>query len=223
MSLFLGHREPADVLLKHADLALYRAKDAGRNTMRFFNAAMQTALEARTAMESGLRHAVAREEFRLVFQPQVDGVGRVVGVEALLRWAPNGLPAVPPSDFIPLAEETGQIVPIGHWVLDQACAQLRHWQLRAHSRYLQVAVNISARQLRQSDFVADVQRLLVRHSIRRGGLKLELTESAVIDNIDDSIAKMLQLRQLGVGLALDDFGNGYSSLVAPAPACRSTR
>jgi diguanylate cyclase (GGDEF)-like protein/PAS domain S-box-containing protein len=211
VNLFLGHREPADVLLKHADLALYQAKDAGRNTVRFFSAAMQTELEARTAMESGLRYATARDEFSLVFQPQVDFEGHVLGAEALLRWAPAGV-VVSPSEFIPVAEDCGLIVSIGRWVLDTACAQLRRWQLQSHTRHLHVAVNISARQLRQADFVADVCQLLERHAIDPSGLKLELTESAALDNLDDTISKMQSLKGLGVGFALDDFGNGYSSL-----------
>jgi diguanylate cyclase (GGDEF)-like protein/PAS domain S-box-containing protein len=209
--LFLGHGEPADVLLKHADLALYEAKDAGRNTIRFYNAAMQHALEARATLESGLRQAAARGEFALMFQPQVDRDGRVVGAEALLRWA-QGDTTVLPSEFIPLAEETGLIGSIGRWVLDAACAQLQEWQARPETRHLQLAVNISARQVRQTDFIAEVGERLRRYNIEPGGLKLELTESAVVDNVDDTIAKMEALKRLGVGFALDDFGNGYSSL-----------
>ena len=191
---------------------LFCGQAEGRNTVRFFNLAMQTAIDSRTAMEGGLRQALGRGEFHLVFQPQVGRDSRMIGAEALLRWAPAGQAPVPPSRFIVLAEETGQIVPIGNWVLDQACAQLRRWQQQPHTRHLQMSVNISPRQLRQPDFVEQVRAAIERNGVHPGGLRLELTESALIDNVEDTAVKLHDAKQLGVSLSLDDFGNGYSSL-----------
>lgn len=212
LTLFHAHDDSVDMLLKQADVALYQAKDAGRNLVRFFNPAMQAAIDSRMAMEAALRQALDRDEFRLYYQPQIDQDGGLIGAEALLRWLPPDRGPVSPADFIPLAEETGLILSIGQWVLDTACAQLKTWETDPRTRSLQMSVNVSARQFHQADFVATVQRSLVASGIDPTRLKLELTESVVLENIDIVISRMRQLNALGVRFCLDDFGTGYSSL-----------
>ncbi|PKO35331.1 MAG: diguanylate cyclase [Betaproteobacteria bacterium HGW-Betaproteobacteria-7] len=212
ISLFFGLGGSVEALVKQADIALYRAKDAGRNMVRFFDNAMQTALHERAALESGLRSALVRNEFVLFVQPQVDCSGRLRGAECLIRWQPAGRPAIMPGDFVPLAEASGLIVPIGLWVLDEACAQLRRWAERAPSRDLYLAVNVSACQFRQPDFVAQVQAALQRHGADPARLKIELTESLLLDNVDQVVDKMQALQAIGVCFSLDDFGTGYASL-----------
>ena len=212
ISLFHGHDKTVDVLLKQADIALYKAKDAGRNTIRFFDCAMQTALDERAALEAGLRRALSRDELILHVQPQVNAERQLIGAEVLLRWHPPKQPMVLPGDFIPLAEDTGLIVPIGLWVLDQACAELRRWADEPGMAKLYMAVNVSARQFRQPDFVTQVADALSRHAVNPQRLKLELTESLLLDNVEDVVEKMQALRRLGVRFSLDDFGTGYASL-----------
>lgn len=212
VSLFSGQEKSVDVLLKQADIALYKAKDAGRNAIRFFDSAMQTALDKRATLEAGLRQALVRGEFVLHAQPQVDAGQRLVGAEVLLRWQPRGGALVSPADFIPLAEETGLIVPIGLWVLDQACAELRRWAKDPRMADLYMAVNVSARQFRQADFPAQVRAALARHGAPAARLKLELTESLLLENVDEVVQKMRTLQALGVTFSLDDFGTGYASL-----------
>lgn len=212
VSLFCGHDKTTEALLKQADIALYKAKDAGRNSIRFFDSAMQTALEARASLESRLRRALSRDEFVLYVQAQVNGARQLIGAETLLRWqSPHGA-MIGPADFIPLAEETGLIVPIGTWVLDTACARLRCWADNPATRRLYLSVNVSARQFRQPDFVDQVQAALARHGVRPQLLKLELTESLLLDNVENVIGKMQALRAIGVRFSLDDFGTGYASL-----------
>lgn len=200
------------MLLKQADVALYQAKGAGRNTARFFNPAMQAAIDSRMETEAALRQALERDEFQLYYQPQVNQHGKLIGAEALLRWFPSERGMVSPAEFIPLAEETGLILSIGQWVLDTACAQIKDWERDPRTRFLQMAVNVSARQFHQSDFVATVQRSLAASGIDPSRLKLELTESVVLDNVDLVVSQMRQLNALGVSFCLDDFGTGYSSL-----------
>jgi diguanylate cyclase (GGDEF)-like protein len=212
ITLFRGLEDSTDTLLKQADVALYQAKDAGRDLLRFFNQAMQAAIDARTAMESALRQALSRNELCLHYQPQMDEQGRVIGAEALLRWPRAGMGMVPPAEFIPLAEETGLILPIGEWVVHSACAQLRAWSAQAHTRDLRLAINVSARQFHQANFVQQIADCLQRDGVDPTRLKLELTESVVLDNIEDAIQRMRQLKALGIGFSLDDFGTGYSSL-----------
>jgi diguanylate cyclase (GGDEF)-like protein/PAS domain S-box-containing protein len=212
LTLFRGQQASADVLLKQADVALYQAKDAGRNVVRFFNPAMQAAIDSRMAMEAALRQALDKGEFRLYYQPQVDQHGELIGAEALLRWLPANRDLLLPDEFIPLAEETGLILPIGQWVLDTACAQLKAWESDPRTQSLQMSVNVSARQFHQFDFVAMVQHSLVSSGIDPARLKLELTESVVLENIDVVVGRMQQLNALGVSFCLDDFGTGYSSL-----------
>jgi diguanylate cyclase (GGDEF)-like protein/PAS domain S-box-containing protein len=211
VSLF-NAQDTVEELFKHADLALYQAKSHGRNTLRFFDPSMQAALDLRIALEAELRKALDLKQLHLHYQPQVDSARRVFGVEALLRWQHPQRGLVPPDDFIPLAEDTGLILPIGLWVLESACFQLKIWEGNAATRNLQVAVNVSARQFRQADFVPQVQRILEASGANPTRLKLELTESMVLENVPDAIEKMEAIKRLGVTLAMDDFGTGYSSL-----------
>lgn len=210
--LFRGHQESVENLLKHADVAMYQAKMAGRNTVCFFDPQMQIALDVRAELEADLRHALRKQQFYLSYQVQVDSYRRPLGAEALLRWQHPERGLVSPVGFIPLAEETGLIVPIGLWVLQEACAQLNAWQDDPLMRRLTLAVNVSAKQFRQPDFVAQIQRILVESGVQTSLLKIELTESTVLENVQDTIGKMRELKQLGVSFSMDDFGTGYSSL-----------
>ena len=210
--MFKGHQERVDDLLKYADAAMYQAKTAGRNAVRFYDPALQVALEARADMESELRQALEQQQFQLHYQVQVDHLGRALGGEALLRWQHPERGMVAPGLFIPLAEETGLIVPIGAWVLQTACARLKEWESDVLTRDLKLAVNVSVRQFRQAEFVAQVRQVLRDSGARPSHLKLELTESMVLDNVEDTIAKMRELKLQGVSFSMDDFGTGYSSL-----------
>ncbi|MBZ0097297.1 MAG: EAL domain-containing protein [Sulfuricella sp.] len=212
ISLFRGHLESMDDVFKHADVAMYQAKAAGRNTIRFFDPQMQTALVMRAELEADLRHALEKQQFLLHYQIQVDSLHRPLGVEVLLRWEHSERGFVFPDQFIPLAEETGLIVPIGLWVLETACTQLKAWQHDARTRDLTVGVNVSAKQFHQADFVAQIQRVLLESGAKPAQLKLELTESTVLENIEDTISKMREIIKLGVNFSMDDFGTGYSSL-----------
>jgi diguanylate cyclase (GGDEF)-like protein/PAS domain S-box-containing protein len=212
VTLFIDAVDSLDELLKQADIAMYQAKSAGRNTLRFFDPEMQGALAARTALESALRLAIHDRQFVLHYQPQVDGAGGVIGAEALVRWRHPERGLVSPGEFIPLAEETGLILPIGQWVLEAACSRLKDWADDPCARELHLAVNVSAGQFRQADFVDHVRHALESAGAPAAKLKLELTESLVIDDIDGAIETMRALKELGVGFSMDDFGTGYSSL-----------
>ena len=212
ITLFRGHLENEGELLKHADVAMYQAKKAGRNSIRFFDPQMQMVLEKRAALEADLRGALAEQQFRLHYQVQVNSRGKAIGAEVLLRWEHPKRGFVFPDQFIPLAEETGLIVPIGLWVLETACAKLKAWQDDALTRDLTLAVNVSAKQFYQADFVAQVQWVLLESGAKPSHLKLELTESTVLENVQDTIAKMHEIKMLGVHFSMDDFGTGYSSL-----------
>ncbi len=205
-------RDTVEELFKRADLALYQAKNAGRNTLRFFDPSMQAAMDLRSALEAELRQALNLKQLQLYYQPQVDAERHVIGAEALLRWQHPRRGLVQPDDFIPLAEDTGLILPIGLWVLETACTLVKSWEDDACTRQLQVAVNVSARQFRQTDFVAQVQRIIEASGANPARLKLELTESLVLEDVDDTIAKMQAIKRLGVNFSMDDFGTGYSSL-----------
>ena len=210
--MFLGRdRSPQD-LVSHADAAMYQAKQDGRNTIRFHDAQMQAVLEKRGQLEQAIRLALTRQEFRLHYQLQVNQHGHGVGVEALIRWQHPEQGTIPPAEFIPLAEETGLIVPIGKWVMETACRQIKAWQRHPGMAGLTVAVNVSARQFQDPGFVDHVSALIDETRIPRGHLKLELTESMVLKQIEESIKKMNALRALSVRFSLDDFGTGYSSL-----------
>jgi diguanylate cyclase (GGDEF)-like protein len=212
ISLFGNQESTAEELLKHTDTALYLAKRGGRNSLLFYDPAMQEALELRTALESDLRCAVEGHQFALYYQMQVDDSGRIFGAEVLIRWLHPQRGIVSPMEFIPLAEETGLILPIGKWVMEAACAQLKTWESDPAKCNLLLAVNVSALQFHQSDFVEQVRTALRRFQIDPKRLKLELTESLVLDDIDNTIVKMRQLKGVGVRFSLDDFGTGYSSL-----------
>ncbi len=212
ITLFGRDGQGVEDLLKQADLAMYQAKAAGRNTMRMFDDGMQAAVDARAAMESDLRLALEQDQFVLHYQPVVDKQGRISGAEALVRWQHPQRGLVPPGQFIPVAESTRLIVPLGAWVLDCACAQLASWGARADTRHLTMAVNVSAYQFMEPDFVAQVLAAVERSGADPAALKLELTESLLADNIADVIAKMTALRVQGITFSLDDFGTGYSSL-----------
>jgi diguanylate cyclase (GGDEF)-like protein/PAS domain S-box-containing protein len=212
ISMFQGNSFGVDELLKRADTAMYQAKAAGRNTLRFFDPAMQDAVKSRADMEVDLRKAVFEDQLVLYYQAQVDSTGRVIGAEALVRWQHPQRGLVPPGEFIPLAEETGLILPLGHWVLHQACIQLATWAAQPEKAHLTVAVNVSARQFSLPSLVEEVLALIEYTGAPANKLKLELTESLLLENTEDIIAKMIALKAKGVGFALDDFGTGYSSL-----------
>ena len=212
VTLFDNQQQTLEELLKQADLAMYEAKAAGRNTLRFFDPTMQALVTQRTALEQELRQGLARDELVLFYQPVVDQDARMVGVEALVRWQHPQRGLVPPLEFIPMAEQTGLILPLGQWVLQMACVQLERWAAQATTEALTIAVNVSARQFRQSDFVQQVLALLQQTGANPQRLKLELTESLLLTDTQDAITKMTELRNKGVRFSLDDFGTGYSSL-----------
>ncbi|WP_394755447.1 EAL domain-containing protein [Rhodoferax sp.] len=198
--------------LKQVELAMYHAKAAGRDTLRFFGPQMQAVATARATLESGLREALEKNQFTLHYQAQMMGGHQITGVEALVRWQDPRRGMVSPAEFIPLAEETGLILPLGQWVLETACTQLAQWASRAEMEHLTVAVNVSANQFQQSDFVEQVLAVLERTGANPNRLKLELTESMLVSNVEEVIAKMGALKECGVSFSLDDFGTGYSSL-----------
>jgi diguanylate cyclase (GGDEF)-like protein/PAS domain S-box-containing protein len=210
--LFCGHTEQVDDLLKFADIAMYQAKAGGRNTIRFFDPKMQAEQEARLKLADDLRLAISRHELSLNYQRQVDSAGRVIGAEALLRWNHSEQGWISPARFIPVAEDNGSIIAIGDWVLHSACAQLKAWQHAARTRDIVLAVNVSAKQFRQADFVFKLQQVLLLTGARPSSLKLELTESTVLENVEDAKAKMRELKLMGISFSMDDFGTGYSSL-----------
>ncbi|HCI51775.1 MAG TPA: diguanylate cyclase [Gallionella sp.] len=212
IALFDEHCRTADDLLKQADIAMYQAKKAGRNTLRFFDPEMQASILARVALEKDFKEALLKENFYIFYQPVISNGGRVAGAEALVRWRHAIRGIVSPADFIPLAEETGLIVPLGNWVLKTACRQLADWSSRDDTRDLTIAVNVSARQLKQEDFVATVMGLIEETGASPQRLKLELTESMLVSDAESIIIKMNLLKAAGITFALDDFGTGYSSL-----------
>ncbi len=212
IKLFRGEEETVETVLKHADLAMYQSKGAGRNTLRFFDPAMQIALDRRSALESDLRLAMQLGQLRLYYQPQLNHDGKITGAEALLRWVHHDHGLILPGDFIGLAEETGLILPIGLWVLQSACAQLFAWSKHAVTRDLRLAVNVSALQFHLPEFVALVANALAQTGADPTRLTIEITESVVLKDVDDTLAKMHELKALGIRFSLDDFGTGNSSL-----------
>ena len=212
VALFSPGQHSTEELIKQADVAMYQAKDAGRNTMRFYDAEMQARLVDRAAMEEDLRQAMTLGQLTLHYQPQVDSAGRVVGAEVLVRWLHPQRGLVAPAQFIPLAEEVGLIAAIGSWVLEATCLQLARWAMQPTLSGLTLSVNVSSHQFRQSEFVDRVSQILSHTGADPRCLRLELTESIMVRDVDHVVAKMRALRDQGVGFSLDDFGTGYSSL-----------
>jgi EAL domain-containing protein (putative c-di-GMP-specific phosphodiesterase class I) len=211
ITVFGNNNEEIDDVLRQADIAMYQAKSAGRNTMRFFAPELQAAVTARSTMEEELRQGIKLEQFVLYYQPQIDD-GRIVGVEALLRWNHPTLGLLAPDEFICLAEVSRLILPLGNWALESACRQIAAWSRSEQTADLTVAVNISALQLRMPDFVGTVLGALARTSANPRKLKLEFSETMLIYNVEEAIRKMNVLKSHGVQFTVDDFGTGYSSL-----------
>lgn len=212
VTLFKGHKIEVEELLRQADIAMYQAKKAGRNTVRFFNPQMQENITHRAALENELRVALEQQQFQLYYQIQVNHLGGVFGAEALLRWAHPERGLLPPFQFVPLAEETSLILPIGDWVLETACAQIKAWQRNKHTSKLVLSINVSAKQFHQEYFVEQVQAAVLDNGINPALLKLELTESMLLNDSTSTIETMTALKEIGVQFSLDDFGTGFSSL-----------
>ncbi|MFA5984247.1 MAG: EAL domain-containing protein [Methylococcaceae bacterium] len=212
VTLFGDSQDSVDLLLKQSDIAMYQAKAAGRNTLRFFNTTMQAAVTARANLEKDLFRGYIEKQLELFYQIQVDIEDRITGVEALIRWRHPRLGLMTPTEFIPLAEETGLILPLGMWVLESVCEQLAKWAEQPEMSQLTIAVNVSVRQFRQADFVDKVSSAIMRFGVNPERLKLELTESLLVSDTEDIIAKMTALKLKGLAFSLDDFGTGYSSL-----------
>lgn len=212
ITLFKGDGVSAEDLMKQAEIAMYKAKEAGRNAWRFFDPRMESSVKERARLESDLRLALAQQQLLLYYQPQVRGTRELTGAEALIRWCHPERGMVSPLEFISLAEENGLILPIGQWVLHEACTQLARWAEQPDFCQLTIAVNVSARQFRQTGFVDQVLGVLAQTGADPHRLKLELTESLLVQDVDQVIEKMSLLKQRGVSFSLDDFGTGYSSL-----------
>lgn len=201
-----------ETLTKQADTAMYHAKELGRNNYQFFTEALNTKVQERLALENSLRKALEREEFMLYYQPQVDlKTGEIKGVEALIRWNSPERGLISPGVFIPIAEETGLIVPMGEWILRSACIQSLKWQQPGYPG-LRMSVNISARQFREPQFIEKVAEVIKETGMNPQWLEIEITESIAMEYAEDSMEQLRRLKQLGVRIAIDDFGTGYSSM-----------
>lgn len=210
--IFPMNGESADDILKHADTAMYRAKEAGRNTIRFFLPSMQKLAEERLQLKNDLRFALENNEFTLVYQPQVDVGGNLVGAEALLRWPNHRRGSVEPDTFIPVAEENGQILAIGEWVLREALTQMKQWQRHNSPAFRSLAVNLSPVQFHQANFTDRIEQILGETGADPGCLTLEITEGTLVENLEAANKKICSLNQLGVRFSIDDFGTGYASI-----------
>jgi EAL domain-containing protein (putative c-di-GMP-specific phosphodiesterase class I) len=211
-SFFSAVSGTIDDLMKRSDLAMYRAKAEGRNRICYFDPAMQTEVDTRATLRSDLRRALQNDEFDLHYQPQVNGQGAVVSAEALLRWRHPLRGIVLPHEFVPLAEEAGLILDLGRWALETACSQLAAWSASPVMAPLSIAVNVSVRQFLDPQFVHQVRETLRVSGVNPRSLTLEITESCVMQKVEETIAKMSLLNLDGVSFSLDDFGTGYSSL-----------
>lgn len=212
ISLFPEGSEEENEVLRQADMAMYQSKASGRNTIRFFDPEMQLVRDEHLALQVDLRKALASGELELYYQVQVDSITGIKGAEALLRWNHPTRGLIFPDYFISLAEETGLIIPIGQWILTTACHQLKRWQESPQFREMQISINVSARQFRQPSFADEVREIILNAGIDPAKIKLELTESLMLDDIEGTIEKMLQLNNFGVTFSMDDFGTGHSSL-----------
>jgi diguanylate cyclase (GGDEF)-like protein/PAS domain S-box-containing protein len=212
VTLFHGCEKSVDELLKHSDVALYQAKNSGRATLRFFDPSMQQALELRARLNKDMHLALQAQQFQLYFQPQVDATGRCIGAEVLLRWEHPERGLLFPNAFISHAEESGMIADIDFWVLREACQRLQRWQEKPDFARIPLAVNVSAAAFMRADFVEDVLSIINRCGVEPGLLKLELTETSLVDGVDEAIGKISRLKSAGIRFSLDDFGTGYSSL-----------
>ena len=212
ITIFEGSKLTTSELLKQADISMYAAKKAGRNRLRFFDPQLQEDFNSRAKLEVELRKAIANNEFQLYYQIQVDTFGNALGAEALIRWIHPERGMISPAEFIPLAEETGLILSIGQWVLEAGCAQLLEWKKQEITKNLVLSINVSAAQFCQADFVEQVKAVLNKYQVEQNHLKLELTESLLLENVDNIIVSMVLLESSGVRFSLDDFGTGYSSL-----------
>jgi len=212
VSLYDGYEESPDILIQQADMAMYQAKNSGRNAIRFFDPVMQQNVAIHSALENDLRHAIIKNQLHLYYQMQVDNNHKPLGAEALLRWTHPDRGLVMPGTFIPIAEESTLIIEIGDWVLDAACRQLALWGKNEYTHDFTLAVNVSAKQFAIANFVAKIAEVLQAHNVNPARLKLELTESMMLENMAATVEKMHELKALGVTLAMDDFGIGYSSL-----------
>ncbi|WP_143559320.1 EAL domain-containing protein, partial [Solemya velum gill symbiont] len=212
ITMYYGNEVSIDEIFRSSDVAMYEAKKRGRNSLRFFDPEMQASLEKRSQMESDLRIALKKKQFVLYFQKQVDNEGRIIGMEALVRWAHPERGMISPSEFIPVCEDSGLIVPVGHWILTESCRTLSQWQQHDSMKHLKLAVNISIKEFMQDDFVSQVNLLVDEYGVHSDRLELEITESMAHDDLDALIEKMHQLKKTGISIAMDDFGTGYSSL-----------
>lgn len=201
-----------DEILKQADQAMYHAKAAGRNTFRFFDPEMQAAAAQRFSLQQEIRDALQHDQFQLFYQPQINSAGKITGAEALIRWVHPQRGMVSPMDFIPVAEDSGLIIPLGNWIVEAACKQLVAWSNNPETLDLSIAINVSARQFQQPNFVEQTLSIIHKTGADPRHIKLELTESMLVENQQDIITKMTALREQGIKFSLDDFGTGYSSL-----------
>ena len=212
ISLFMNHDQSADDLFRQSDLALYQAKEAGRNVVKFFDPVMQATLDRYVATKNDLSQAIERHELHLYYQPQTNAARQIVGAEALLRWKHPVRGMVMPGDFISLAEKSGLIIPIGTWVMAEACRQLKLWSAAPQTQDLTLSVNVSILQFHQPGYVAEVREILEQSGANPARLKIELTESLMIEDVQGTVQKLTALKALGIAIAMDDFGTGYSSL-----------
>lgn len=212
ISIFPDDSDSADVLVANADVSMYRAKDLGRNNYQMYSPAMDEGAKERLELENNLRHALELDEFKIHYQPKVDlQTGQITGMEALVRWKPEGSDLIPPVRFIPILEETGLIVPVGEWILRTACKQTKIWHEAGYPN-LSVAVNLSGRQFNQDDLVDVVNRALEDTGLSPSHLELELTESILMEYLEKTVSTMRKFSDMGIRISIDDFGTGYSSL-----------
>ncbi|MFK5951068.1 MAG: EAL domain-containing protein [Methylococcales bacterium] len=211
VAIFPEDSDEAATILQQADTAMYLSKEKGKNCISFYHSSMQETADKRLLLENELRLAISNHQLRLFYQPQVDELGNIVSAEALIRWVHPEKGLISPADFIPIAEESSLILPVGKWVINEACRQIQEWE-RLGFTLNHIAINVSSRQFKQQDFVEEVRAAIIQHGIAANQLTIELTESIVADDINDTVNKMNALKALGIKISIDDFGTGYSSL-----------